>query len=397
MLLACATALAAWSGTPDLLPRGQPRARCHVAASDGGGLARIGSQLEDALSSLQPSDQYNAVLESLLTQGRADASNVAKAVDLVGEMTARRLKLSSASLKALVDANARADGLSQLLEVISAARANGACSSFASSRVALGARPSAAELGALAAVPEDSGPGEVGAALAFLGVVGGTLALELADLIDFFLPGEVSAPPLPLVVAVAAGGLAYDRYSGGGAAAALVGRGLSRLFERDLQRESEVESASFLVGYLLGLPCMPFVPAAVRSLEMLAELELPMSELLPKPPRLIDRLLIWQLAAVAVEQQAYSNLLKSEPKLPLELLQAARRREASLGIDVQQGGWNPDEDEERVRWAYAEAKRILQRFSGLRKQLQEQMSVGVSVGDCVTLIEEQLQSQRAFL
>ena len=39
-----------------------------------------------------------------------------------------------------------------------------------------------------------------------------------------------------------------------------------RLFGRDLQRESAVESASFLVGYLLGLPCCAFAPTPLFSL-----------------------------------------------------------------------------------------------------------------------------------
>lgn len=50
-------------------------------------------------------------------------------------------------------------------------------------------------------------------------------------------------------------------------------------------------------------------------------------------------------------------------------LQAARRREASLGVDVQQGDWTREEDEARARWAYSEAKRLLQ-VSGAQRVTQ---------------------------
>ena len=63
---------------------------------------------------------------------------------------------------------------------------------------------------------------------------------------------------------------------------------------------------------------------------------------------------------MAAEQLVYRECLVSEPELGLKLLQAARRREASLGVDVQQGDWTREEDEARARWAYSEAKRLLQ-------------------------------------
>ena len=58
---------------------------------------------------------------------------------------------------------------------------------------------------------------------------------------------------------------------------------------------------------------------------------------------------------------------------------AAARGE--LGVDVQDGGWALEEDEERVRWAYSEARKLLQRYSGVREALQERMSAGVSAGE----------------
>jgi len=248
-------------------------------------------------------------------------------------------------------------------------------------------------LSSLAELPVDDRTAEVAAALTFTALAGLILLLELGDAVDFLLPGDIPAPPLQAVLAGLLAGFAYDRYSLAGSALATLSRGFSRLFERDLQRECTAESASFLVGYILGLPCMAFMPTAARPIDLLIEAGKPMAALCPAPARLIDRLLIWQLAPVAAEHQAYADMLVSSPKIANEMLQAARRREASLGIDVQEGGWQPDADEERVRWAYSEARRLLKRFSGAREELQDQMAAGVSVGQCVVLLEERLKGQ----
>ena len=162
------------------------------------------------------------------------------------------------------------------------------------------------------------------------------------------------------------------RYTQRGEFGDAISRGLSRVLERDLQREVTVESASFLVGYVLGMPCMAFMPTAVRPIDLLAECADEMGDVLPAPARLVDRMLIWSCAPVAAEQLVYSESVQSDPKLAARLLGAARRREATLGVDVAQGGWpadaDADADETRVRWAYgqARAQQIDMSWSSLR-------------------------------
>lgn len=177
----------------------------------------------------------------------------------------------------------------------------------------------------------------------------------------------------------------------------LISRGLARLFERDLQRESAVEAASFLTGYLLGLPCCAYTPTAFKPLEMLAlagdaiEENLGGSRL---QARLVDRLLIWLVAPAALESQLYEEMLLAQPTLAAQFLASVRRRRVGsqlVGLDVNQGGWSAEDDEGRLRWAYAEAKKLLRKYSGVREELQEQMVAGVSAGDCVALLEKNLK------
>lgn len=135
------------------------------------------------------------------------------------------------------------------------------------------------------------------------------------------------------------------------------------------------------------------MPTAVRPLDLLAASAEELSQPLGPQPRLIDRLLIWLMAPVATEQAVYGGVASSRPGLALELLQAARRREAALGVDVQQGGWAREEDEVRVRWAYTEARRLVSTYSGAREALAEQMAAGSSVGGSAVLVEQMLKGR----
>ena len=244
-------------------------------------------------------------------------------------------------------------------------------------------------------MPSDSRSEEIAAATAFSVAVGGVLLLEIADLIDFILPGDIGSPPAQLVLLALGLGWAFDRYARSGELFALIGRGLTRLFQRDLQRECAVESASFLVGYLLGLPCCSFTPTVYKPLELLTESGDEMARSLGAPvPRLIDRTLIWLLAPAALETVTYREMIQAEPS-PRRASTARRRGDArgrrAAGWVGRRGGRG------RIRWAYGEAKRLLQQYSGVREALQERMTSGVSAGDCVVLIEERLKNSWAAI
>ena len=226
----------------------------------------------------------------------------------------------------------------------------------------------------------------------------------------------VAHPPAGLLLPALGSAWAADRYSQKGAFFDLLGRGVSRIFSRDLRRECAVESASFLSGYLLGLPCCALAPTAETALQMLAEGNRAGCWLSREAPdRIVDRLLVWILSAAGLaeamrrdgtltadaEAQEMLRVVAAESAVAArELLAAARRREAALGVDPQQGGWGnagPEDDERRLRWAYAEAVALAGRFGGVRAELEEAMvEGGVSVGACAMMVEERLRGAVDF-
>jgi len=353
------------------------RATVVAKADEGGALARGGSQLEQALGALPPREQYNAVLLSLVSKGGAADEKV---LELVREMTAKRLQLSPEATASLVNGAVDSQSISEAFAAFEIARDNGACRSFGTPQVRLPQKPSGRRLEVLAPLPEENRNAEVTAAAIVSTAFAG---LGVDEVLHTFLP--VAAPPLWLL----AGGItalgAGDRYLQSGEAARFLGRGFSRLFDKDLQREAALESASFLVGYLLGLPSCPFAPSAAKPLELLAQEN-------PRLDRAVDRTLIWLLAPTALENlQSGDEPGLADPAIAASFLAEARRRQASLDVDLEAGGWTLDEDDARLRWAYAESRQLLKRYSGLRGKLQERMVNGVSAGDCVNLVEEELK------
>lgn len=206
MLLVLATTSPALLLRP-ATPVGAPRCRVRRAAPvcaepEGGALAQLGDQFEAALGSLPASERYNAVLESLL----ANKGQVEPALDLVDEMNLKRVKLSDKATKALLDFGVGTTNMTLLNRIFVAAQTNGACRNFALPALKPGAKPGAAALSALPQLPKDDRASEVTAALAFTLGFGGLLLLELLDVIDFILPGEISAPPIALIGVLLAGG-----------------------------------------------------------------------------------------------------------------------------------------------------------------------------------------------
>lgn len=203
-------------------------------SSPSSALAKAGTTFEQALGALPEGEKYNAVLLSLLSKrGAGDTS----AMDLVSEMTTKRLILSAESLKAILDSAVDGGSIDELLQSFLAARDNGACRTFGTPQIRLPNRPNEGSLAALAPIPTDDRAAEVGAAAGVGAGLGALLLLEVADVLDWTVGTTVDAPPLPFVFALVGAAWGYDRYVGEGAVSDLLGRGVSRLLGRDLQRE----------------------------------------------------------------------------------------------------------------------------------------------------------------
>ena len=98
------------------------RAGPAIYAQEGGQLAQLGDQFEAALGSLPAEERYNAVLESLL----AKQGNVEPALDLVEEMSIKRVKLSDKATKSLLDFGVSSVNMTLLNRIFVAAQCNGA-------------------------------------------------------------------------------------------------------------------------------------------------------------------------------------------------------------------------------------------------------------------------------
>ena len=165
---------------------------------------------------------------------------------------------------------------------------------------------------------------------------------------------------------------------GGGEAIKLVASGLNRLFLKDPEREARVQAATFLVAYLLGLPCFCFNPNVLEAVRM-AEVE-ELKDLL-KSTAGLNRLLIYLLAPVAVEESNHLQLIISDPRQARALVQIFRERNPDLEID----------GEAMLLWAFEESRRMLAANSGMLDKLRKRMeSGGAPVGDCVCVIETQV-------
>ena len=100
------------------------------------------------------------------------------ALDLVEEMSIKRVKLSDKATKSLLDFGVSSVNMTLLNRIFVAAQCNGACRNFALPALKPGAKPNAAALSALPELPKDDRSSEVTAALAFTLGFGGLLLLE---------------------------------------------------------------------------------------------------------------------------------------------------------------------------------------------------------------------------
>ena len=166
-------------------------------------------------------------------------------------------------------------------------------------------------------------------------------------------------------------------------------KGFNRLIQVDTERECECEAAAFFVAYTLGLPCFSFRPNALEAAVMVAESTQGDNNLDPLLSNNgIMKILVWLMAPVAMESMKHPQLVQSDPREAGGFLS---RLEKSNLINKEDLWWldeGPQEKEDMLKWAYAEADLLLRRQSTAVTEITERLASGAAtVGDCVAAIE----------
>ncbi|CAN0080734.1 unnamed protein product [Heterosigma akashiwo] len=364
-------------------------------------LAKSSLSVDKVLESLGEPEKYNAVLQGLaniLVEEPGSGRSFNELGELLREMRERKIRPTARSLAAAVDAAAALGDCAALGSLLPELKAAGAGQVFGRALPRLTPLPvdpaaRAKALKGLEPVPQDERSKEVTASLAFLGLVGADFGWQTVGALQH------SDSPLPqLVLAALFGGLAYDLVSGAGQVSGSVAAGLNRLLVKDFEREARCEAAAFLVGYALGLPCFPFRPNVLEALRLVQEA--PPGDGL-RTPAGAARLLAWLAAPAAAEQQRHPQLVVADPRQPAAFLRLLRDRGLVPELADSGGGGSEEEggggdggggapsDEERVLWAFAEARRVLAAEEFLFDSLQLALESGAaSVGECVAILEE---------
>lgn len=176
---------------------------------------------------------------------------------------------------------------------------------------------------------------------------------------------------------------------GSGRLTGSVVKGFNRLVQIDTERECECEAAALFVAYTLGLPCFSFRPNALEAAVLVAESSQNDNELDPLLTNNgIMKMLVWLMAPVAMESLNHPQLIQSDPREAEGFLS---RLEKSSLIKQEDLWWLeevPQEKEDMLKWALAEADLLLRRQNNVVTEITERLASGAAtVGDCVASIE----------
>ncbi|CAM9495230.1 unnamed protein product [Ectocarpus sp. 12 AP-2014] len=350
----------------------------------GVGLVKTAS-LERVMEGLGENEKYNAVLQgvSSIVMGKKKVGDAARGsfeevFQLLDEMHANRIKCSIRTASAVVDAATATTDIGIITKVFSKIRRAGVGQKFSRDLGRLSLLPTEASkkekaLRGLVPVPDDDRAQEIGYAASFMVLVGSDFSWEGIGQVMHY---DTTIPTV--IGAVTAAAVGIDVWKRSGCTSKMVLNGMNRLFLKDVERESRAEAGAFLTAYMTGLPCFAFQPSAVEALRMAADPD--MKETLLNGNG-VHRILVWLLAGVAGEGLVHRQMIASDPRQAFAFLQMVRNREVGFELD-------PEDDSERVQWAFNEARALLKdnegAFEALRRRLE---GGGATVGDCVSIIE----------
>lgn len=314
-------------------------------------------------------------------------------IQLLEEMNMRRVKASSRSLMALLDATTTTNDPRTISKILSLTLKNGSLSYYGSlqstinplpptqtSKVPNSSMTRQQRLNKLVDVPTDDRAKEVTSALATMGIVGTSFILqgignglgldELSFYTTFFSYGiigvllvdnffdaiqaassfvvKMNSDKLPDAVKNANG---PDKDSmplelGSGKITGTIVRGLTRLFSADTERECQCEAAAFYTAYSLGLPCFSFRANALEAAVLLYESQddnddrgkggrrgtgKDIDSLLSDTG--IMKMLIWLMAPVAIESSFHPQLITSDPREARGFLLRLKEKASLFGAE----------------------------------------------------------------
>ena len=242
-------------------------------------LARGGSaQLRTLLESMPLTDKYSLLLQSyagsIMDRSASDTATVLKTMEsLYTEMLCLSIKPGEASARSMLNAASAFCNSEKLAEVMQVVKAGGYLKAFGALNAQL-TKPltstsieSKARLVDNVEVPSDNREQEVFYATVVAGTVSmyGILQALGHTIMHDLAPWATLVGLLAVFTCLADVGL---RQGVGLKAAAA---GVDRLVLRDAEREYHSESAAFLLGYLLGLPCFCFQPEVSEAVKMLRD------------------------------------------------------------------------------------------------------------------------------
>jgi len=407
-----------------------------VPASSGNNKSRLSS----AFAALDETDQYDAVLTGLCAKILDDTSDkeamaaLQDPIKLIQEMNARRVTASGRSLMAIIDATCASQDTTAMSEMMSLCLKNGGVKKYGKQQKSMtqlppnpntrvlcsdGTRKTRKErLEGLAKIPTDDRGDEVSSALTFSAFAG------ICFLTNFFGMDDISPFTNTLIFALTTFGILDNFYDvinfgagvaskeienvdiklpekgslpldiGTGKITGTVFRGLIRVTTVDTERESQCEAAAFYAAYVLGLPCYAFRPNALESAVMVIESTKKSSPLDPLLSSAgIQKILIWLLAPVAIESSKHAQLVMSDPRESAGLLERIEDKVSLLQNKDKDLFWvdgeGEKEKEDLLKWAYAEADKLLRENREVIDEISQLLAGGAAtVGDCVAVIEE---------
>lgn len=207
---------------------------------------------------------------------------------------------------------------------------------------------------------------------------------------------------------------------GSGTLTGSVVRGLTRLVTADAEREAQCEAAALYTAYVLGLPCFAFRPNALEASVLVAESYAAATTTTTankkskndeKPDNLLTssgilRMLVWLMAAPAMECMTHPQLIVSDPREAdgfLRRLEDYYFRIGGVGNIANSSNnensdnamradlfWleSPETRADLLKWAYTEADLLLRTNKAVVTELSNRLTSGAAtIGDCVAVAE----------